>query len=58
METLSWRTLVEGQTPAAATRFIQKTGKGINTYSMMRDGDTSLLSVSGGKDSLALALAL
>ena len=58
METISWRTLVEEKTPAAAMRFIKKTGKGINTYSMIRDGDTILLSVSGGKDSLALALAL
>ncbi len=39
-------------------RFVKKTGKAINTYSMIREGDTVLLSASGGKDSLALALAL
>ncbi len=48
METLSWRTLVEEKTPAAVMRFIKKTGKGIYTYSMIRDGDTILLSASGG----------
>ncbi len=39
-------------------RFIKHTGKAINTYSMIRENDTVLLSASGGKDSLALALAL
>ncbi len=58
MEQLSWRTLVEGTLPPAVMRFIKRTGKAINTYSMIRDGDTVLLSASGGKDSLALALAL
>ena len=58
METLSWQTLLDGKLPPSVMRFIKKTGKAINTYSMIRDGDTVLLSASGGKDSLALALAL
>lgn len=58
METTPWQTLVDGSIPAPAMRFIKKTGKAINAYSMIRDGDTVLLSASGGKDSLALALAL
>ncbi len=58
METLSWRTLVDGKLPSPVMRFVKKTGKAINTYSMIREGDTILLSASGGKDSLALALAL
>jgi len=40
------------------TRFLKQTGLGINTFSMIRDKDTVLLGISGGKDSLVLALAL
>ena len=57
METISWRTLVEGKDASGSVRSSRRP-EGINTYSMIRDGDTILLSVSGGKDSLALALAL
>ncbi len=39
-------------------RFLKRTGQGLNRYRMIGDGDRVLLSVSGGKDSLALALAL
>lgn len=38
--------------------FLKRAGKGINRYRMIGDGDRVLLSISGGKDSLALALAL
>ena len=39
-------------------RFIKAVGKGINDFDMIRDGETVLIGASGGKDSLALALAL
>ena len=39
-------------------RFLKAVGRGINRYAMIGDGDRVLLAVSGGKDSLALALAL
>ena len=58
MNTLSYRTLIDGDIPPWVMRFIKHTGKAINTYSMIREHDTVLLSASGGKDSLALALAL
>lgn len=40
------------------TRFAKKAGRGINRFDMIRDGDRILLGVSGGKDSLALCVAL
>ncbi len=58
MEKLSYRTLINGDIPPWVMRFIKHTGKAINTYSMIRENETVLLSASGGKDSLALALAL
>ncbi len=57
-EKLSYTKLIEGDIPPWVMRFIKHTGKAINTYSMIREGEKVLLSVSGGKDSLALALAL
>jgi tRNA 2-thiocytidine biosynthesis protein TtcA len=38
--------------------FSKKVGRGINRFDMIRDGDKVLLGISGGKDSLCLALAL
>ena len=38
--------------------FAKKAGRGINHYDMIRNGDRILVGVSGGKDSLALCLAL
>lgn len=58
LEKLSYTKLIEGEMPPWVMRFIKHTGKAINTYSMIREGERVLLSVSGGKDSLALALAL
>jgi tRNA 2-thiocytidine biosynthesis protein TtcA len=39
-------------------RFCRHVGRGINRFDMIRSGDTVLLAVSGGKDSLAMSLAL
>lgn len=55
---LDVRSLMEGKIPPWIMRFVKQTGKGINRYSMIRENDTVLLGISGGKDSLALALAL
>ena len=38
--------------------FIKKVGRGINRHRMIEPGEKILISVSGGKDSLALCLAL
>ncbi len=40
------------------TVFTKRVGRGINRHHMIEDGDGILVSVSGGKDSLALCLAL
>ena len=55
---LGYRNLIEGEIPPWVMRFIKETGKGINEFEMIKDGDTVLISASGGKDSLALSLAL
>ena len=39
-------------------RFLKQTGLGINKFGMIKNGDSVLLGISGGKDSLSLALAL
>ncbi|MGH0051934.1 MAG: ATP-binding protein [Sphaerochaetaceae bacterium] len=49
---------VKGDIPPRVMRFIKKTGKAINRHEMIKENDRVLLSVSGGKDSLALAAAL
>ncbi len=53
-----WRSLVKGEIPPWVMRFIKQVGRGINNHSMIREDERVLLSISGGKDSLALALAL
>lgn len=55
---LSYRNLVNGNMQKWVMRFIKSVGKGINDFDMIRDGETVLIAASGGKDSLALALAL
>ena len=50
--------LVSGEIPPWIRRFVKRTGRGINKFGMIHEGDRVLLSISGGKDSLALALAL
>lgn len=39
-------------------RFLRNVGRGINEFAMIGEGQRVLIGVSGGKDSLALALAL
>lgn len=53
-----YRSLIRGDIPPWVMRYIKSVGKTINTYSMIKENDEVLLAVSGGKDSLALALAL
>lgn len=44
--------------PPLIRRFLTAVGRGINAHRMIGDGDRVLVSLSGGKDSLAVALAL
>ena len=53
-----WKDLIRGEMPPWVMRFVKTTGRAINRHQMICDKDSVLLSVSGGKDSLALALAL
>jgi len=55
---ISIKDLTEGNIPTWVRRFIKQTGRGINKFKMINNGDRVLLGISGGKDSLALALAL
>jgi tRNA 2-thiocytidine biosynthesis protein TtcA len=57
-EKIPYLNLIKGDIPPWVRRFVKQTGKTINTFSMIRENDSVLLSVSGGKDSLAMALAL
>ncbi|ADN01630.1 tRNA lysidine(34) synthetase [Spirochaeta thermophila] len=52
------RRLFEGPLPPWLTRLARKAGRGINRYGMLREGDRVLLGISGGKDSLVMALVL
>lgn len=58
MEKKDYRTLIDGDIPPYVMRFIKLVGKGINDYSMINENNTILIAASGGKDSLALTLAL
>lgn len=53
-----YQELIHGSMPPWVMRFIKGTGRTINTFSMIHQDERLLLGVSGGKDSLALALAL
>lgn len=57
-EKLSYRDLINGDIPPWVMRFIKGVGRTINKYGMIKSGDRVLIAASGGKDSLALALAL
>ena len=55
---LPYSALIAGDMPPWVMRFIKGAGKAINRYRMIQGGDDVLIAASGGKDSLALALAL
>ncbi len=50
--------LAKGNIPPWIRRFIKETGRGINEHKMFGDNEKIALGISGGKDSLAMALAL
>lgn len=52
------RTLFTGRVPPRVMRFVKLVGKGINEYGMIGPDESVVVGVSGGKDSLAVALAL
>ena len=58
VDKLPYEDLIAGDIPPWVMRFIKGTGKAINRYNMIQGGDDVLIAASGGKDSLALALAL
>ena len=49
---------LKNKIPTWILRFIKQTGRGINHFNMIKDGDKILLGISGGKDSLSMAYAL
>lgn len=57
-EKLDYHTLLDGDIPPWVMRFIKTTGKAVREYDMIKDGDDVVIAVSGGKDSMALSLAL
>lgn len=57
-EKLDYHTLLTKELPPWVLRFVKTSGRAISTYGMFGDGDDVLIAISGGKDSLALALAL
>ena len=57
-ERLPYQSLIDGDIPPWVMRFIKGVGKAINRYRMIQKDDEVVIAASGGKDSLALALAL
>lgn len=55
---IPYQNLINGDIPPWVMRFIKSVGKTINKYNMIQENDKVLIAASGGKDSLALALAL
>ncbi len=55
---ISVHEMADGTIPTWLHRFIKQTGRTINRYKMINEGDEILLGISGGKDSLALTIAL
>ena len=52
------RNLFTGKVPPRVMRFVKQAGRGINRYGLIGEGERVLLGISGGKDSLSMALAL
>ena len=57
-ERLPFTDIIRGDMPPWVMRFVKGAGKAINHYRMIQCWDDVLIAASGGKDSLALALAL
>ena len=57
-EKLSYADLINGDMPPWVMRFVKGVGRAINNYRMIQGGDKVLIAASGGKDSLAMSLAL
>ena len=57
-ERIPYQSLIDGDIPPWVMRFIKGVGRAINRYRMIQGGDEVVIAASGGKDSLALALAL
>ena len=57
-EKLPYQSIIDGDIPPWVMRFIKGVGKAINRYRMIQKDDEVVIAASGGKDSLALALAL
>ncbi|MDP3176638.1 MAG: ATP-binding protein [Spirochaetaceae bacterium] len=58
---MSWKLVaeaVQGRFPPWLDRFLSQVGRGAHRHGMIRSGDRILVGVSGGKDSIATALAL
>jgi tRNA 2-thiocytidine biosynthesis protein TtcA len=53
-----YRDLIAGNIPPWVRRIIKQAGRTINRFDMIRGDERILLGISGGKDSLVLALAL
>ncbi|MFP4408877.1 MAG: ATP-binding protein [Spirochaetaceae bacterium] len=53
-----FRELFTGSVPPYLQRFVKGVGRTVNKFDMIPAGSSTLLSISGGKDSLVLALAL
>jgi tRNA 2-thiocytidine biosynthesis protein TtcA len=51
-------TILSGKMPPWCKRIVKQAGRGINRFSMIREGDKVIIAVSGGKDSLALSFIL
>ena len=52
------KAVFDGSIPPRIHRFVKAAGRGINEHRMIADGDKVIAGISGGKDSLAMAMAL
>lgn len=52
------RAVLDGRYPGYVQRFLSLAGKAVHRYGMVANGDRVLVGLSGGKDSLALLVAL
>ncbi len=57
-EKIPYQDLLAGDIPPWVMRFIKSVGRAVSRYRMIQGGDEVVIAASGGKDSLAMALAL